>query len=58
MGPSNRNLYPENDLAKKLAEKTSSDSEVASLPGGGAGAQNVSNKVKLEAGGIPGAHKV
>jgi len=57
MGPSNRDLYPENDLAKELAAKTSNGSGAASLLAGGAGAQNVSMKVK-ETGGISGNHKV
>lgn len=55
MGPSNRNLYPENDLAKKLAEQTSSGSGATS---GGTGTQNVSTKVRLEMGRIPGPNEV
>ena len=40
MGPSNCNLHPENDLAKKLVEETCGGIGAASLLAGGAGGRS------------------
>lgn len=57
MGPSNRNLTPEDANAEDMAAKVSpGGTGVKKVLAGGAVSNQASAKVRLEASGIPGVH--